>query len=136
MGASGGGRPTCAKRISTLFLSSRDLPNSGVRMMARVMSRASSLTARAPSTRACVDSISTLAGKQRIEITDAEFGDLQRRLQSDPDPEKQPIDFTKRMLYRPFNNGSFEEGGRFYGGWWQSVPKEFRPSITIRQADC
>ncbi len=36
----------CAKRISTLFLSSRDFANSSVRMMARVMSRASSFTAR------------------------------------------------------------------------------------------
>lgn len=66
-----------------------------------------------------------------LEITDAEFEQLQSQLGRDPDPEKEPIDFTKRTLYRPFNNGSFEEGGRFYGGWWQSVPKEYRPFITI-----
>jgi hypothetical protein len=66
-----------------------------------------------------------------LEIADTDFEQLQRRLGRDPDPEKEPIDFTKRTLYRPFNNGSFQEGGRFYGGWWQSVPKEYRPFITI-----
>ncbi|MDZ4086952.1 MAG: hypothetical protein U1E69_09125 [Tabrizicola sp.] len=34
-------------------------------------------------------------------------------------------------LYRVFNNGTFAEGGRFYGGWWQSARKHFRPLITI-----
>lgn len=34
-------------------------------------------------------------------------------------------------LYRQFNNGSFEEGGRLYGGWWIYAPKAFRKRITI-----
>jgi hypothetical protein len=34
-------------------------------------------------------------------------------------------------LYRVFNNGTFENGGRFYGGWWQSARRHFRPLITI-----
>ncbi len=34
-------------------------------------------------------------------------------------------------LYRIFNNGSFEQGGRFYGGWWQQAKKYLRPFITI-----
>src|SRR5262245_57159523 len=38
----------CAKRISTLFLSSRDFSNSGVPMRARAWSRASSFTSRGP----------------------------------------------------------------------------------------
>ena len=54
---------------------------------------------------------------------------LQRRLELDP--KKELIDPTMRTLYRVFNNGSFEQGGRFYGGWWQAVPHEFRPYITI-----
>ena len=28
--------------------------------------------------------------------------------------------FTRRI----FNRGSFEKGGRFFGGWWQRCPKE------------
>lgn len=39
-------------------------------------------------------------------------------------------------LFRKFNNGepncaSFLEGGRLYGGWWQSAPKEVRRTIQI-----
>lgn len=36
-----------------------------------------------------------------------------------------------RTLYRVFNNGSFADGGRFFGGWWQVVPPELRRWITI-----
>jgi hypothetical protein len=34
-------------------------------------------------------------------------------------------------LHRVFNRASFEHGGRFYGGWFQNVPKDQRASITI-----
>lgn len=34
-------------------------------------------------------------------------------------------------LYRQFNNGSFAEGGRLYGGWWIDTPKHLRNRITI-----
>ena len=34
-------------------------------------------------------------------------------------------------LYRVFNLGKFDLGGRFYGGWWQGIPKERRNDITI-----
>jgi hypothetical protein len=37
----------------------------------------------------------------------------------------------QRTLHRVFNNGIFDNGGRFYGGWWQSVPSEYRRYITI-----
>lgn len=30
-----------------------------------------------------------------------------------------------------FNNGSWELGGRFYGGWWQQIDKEIRANIMI-----
>src|SRR5690606_27383162 len=35
--------------------------------------------------------------------------------------------------HRVFNNSSFKEGGRFYGGWWQNVPKDFRRYIRINR---
>jgi hypothetical protein len=47
------------------------------------------------------------------------------------DDDAEPVDFTNRYLYRVFNNGSFECGGRFYGGWWQSVPSQLRKHIYI-----
>lgn len=34
-------------------------------------------------------------------------------------------------LYRQFNNGSFEQGGRMYGGWWIDAPRTLRSNITI-----
>lgn len=50
----------------------------------------------------------------------------------DEEMEQAPyVDFSARQLHRVFNNGSFEEGGRFYGGWWQNIPKEFRSYIVI-----
>ena len=62
-------------------------------------------------------------------ILDKDVLALQERLFDDL--EKQPIDLTKRTLVRIFSNNSFEEGGRFYRGWWQNIPSEYRPHITI-----
>jgi hypothetical protein len=41
------------------------------------------------------------------------------------------FDVLNKFTYRVFNNSSFNEGGRFYGGWWQSVPSIFRSRIVI-----
>ena len=64
-----------------------------------------------------------------LRILDKDVLALQERLFDDT--EKQPIDLTKRTLVRIFSNNSFKEGGRFYRGWWQNVPSEYRPYITI-----
>ena len=34
-------------------------------------------------------------------------------------------------LYRVFNRGSFARGGRFYGAWWQQIPKDIRGNLLI-----
>jgi hypothetical protein len=41
------------------------------------------------------------------------------------------IDFSDRFVKRIFNDGSWSKGGRFYGGWWQRLPKEWRAKIHI-----
>ena len=64
-----------------------------------------------------------------LRIKDSEVESLQERLLSDS--EKEPIDLTNKVLVRIFINNSFGEGGRFYRGWWQNVPSEYRPFITI-----
>ena len=64
-----------------------------------------------------------------LRILDKDVLGLQERLLDDK--EKQPIDLTKRMIVSIFSNNSFEEGGRFYRVWWQNVPSEYRPFITI-----
>jgi hypothetical protein len=46
-------------------------------------------------------------------------------------PRYHTPELLRTDLYRQFNNGSFEEGGRLYGGWWIMVPAYLRPRITI-----
>jgi hypothetical protein len=31
-----------------------------------------------------------------------------------------------------FNNGKFDEGGRFYGGWWQLIPNDPQKGTAYR----
>lgn len=38
---------------------------------------------------------------------------------------------ANKLVIRVFNRGDFGFGGRFYGGWWQSCPKEWRQAIFI-----
>jgi hypothetical protein len=64
-----------------------------------------------------------------VRIEDTEVAKLATRIKQDE--KKEPIDLSKRTLTRMFTNGSFEEGGRFYRGWWQNIPSEYRKFITI-----
>ena len=36
------------------------------------------------------------------------------------------LDLTRKYLRRIFNNVSLVHGGKFYDGWWQSIPSEYR----------
>jgi hypothetical protein len=54
-----------------------------------------------------------------------------RRIMKKKDPKKGTVDFTRKFVRRIFNNGSFEQGGRFYGGFWQNIPREYRKFIRI-----
>ena len=38
---------------------------------------------------------------------------------------------NNKFVRRIFNNGSFTDGGRFYGGFWQNLPKKWRLRIGI-----
>lgn len=44
---------------------------------------------------------------------------------------KYPLIFSHTPLRRIFSRGSMERGGRFYGGWWENLPSEYRPYLTI-----
>jgi len=46
---------------------------------------------------------------------------------------RSPIDYSRVVLRRIFNDKrtEFDRGGRFYGGWWQQIPKKYRKYITI-----
>ena len=41
------------------------------------------------------------------------------------------INYSLTHLRRVFARGKDNLGGRFYGGWWQSIPSKYRPHITI-----
>jgi hypothetical protein len=64
-----------------------------------------------------------------LELPDNEFDDVGWLMLTDAD--RLPLDLSRRTLYRVFNNSSFKQGGRFYGAWWQSVPREYRGLIRI-----
>ena len=41
------------------------------------------------------------------------------------------MNLANRALRGVFARGSFEKGGRFYGGWWQNIPSAYCSVITI-----
>lgn len=41
------------------------------------------------------------------------------------------LNFSQVGLRRIFSRGRMDRGGRLYGGWWQTIPSEFRRHITI-----
>jgi hypothetical protein len=65
-----------------------------------------------------IDLVTQMAKKDKEHIEDS------------PD-DYRPLMLSKRSLYRVFNDNEFKTGGRFYGGWWQEIPSEYRDRITI-----
>ena len=47
-------------------------------------------------------------------------------------PKRIVLRLSDKSVYRVFNNGSLEQGGRYYGAWWISVPSIVRKYITIQ----
>ena len=41
------------------------------------------------------------------------------------------IDQRDKYVRRIFNNNRWDQGGRFYGGWWHRCPRAFRERITF-----
>jgi hypothetical protein len=52
-------------------------------------------------------------------------------MRDDGDGAGEVIEIRQAQLYRVFNDGRFDRGGRFYGGWWIALPKADRAAITI-----
>ena len=69
-----------------------------------------------------------------IEIDNEEMSVLQSLLLSKERREQgkeYTVDFSQRLLYRIFNDVNLETGGRFYGGWWQNIPKAYRSKLSV-----
>ena len=65
-----------------------------------------------------------------LEIPDEELSELQKRLANDREDER-IIRMDRRSLYRVFNDPDLQTGGRFYGGWWQNIPREYRHYLIV-----
>ena len=66
----------------------------------------------------------------RIEVTLPAGWTRDGRLARSPDG--QAVDMRAVSLTRIFTDGSLDKGGRYYGGWWQSLPSQIRKSsLTI-----
>ena len=46
-------------------------------------------------------------------------------------PRRLKVSHYDKFVRRIFNNESWDQGGRFYGGWWQRIPEEWRTRIRI-----
>ena len=64
-------------------------------------------------------------------MTDIKWEELQTSLLSNQKYDYTPILLHKQTIKRIFNDKSFTQGGRFYGGWWQNIPSPYRALITI-----
>lgn len=65
-----------------------------------------------------------------LEISNQEMAELAVKRAPKGKPP-QPVRFNRRTVHRSFNDTQFETGGRFYGGWWENLPKEYRQFIVI-----
>jgi len=74
----------------------------------------------------------TLAQLEAIELRRREDAMAKGELDKKP-YNYQRLDMDAIGLHRVFNSPNWCDGGRYYGAWWQNVPKEYRKFITI---DC
>jgi hypothetical protein len=86
--------------------------------------------------RKAVDEYNLLLDRTYIDvdvdcITNADREDLLDRLLHAKDKYRYSINLGSKQVYRVFNNASFYEGGRYYGGWWIGCPSVLRKYITI-----
>jgi len=78
-----------------------------------------------------------------LDLNDDQLNDVGKAMQKKANDEPwkneeddqyvSTLDFHRLQLRRIFSRGSMELGGRFYGGWWQSIPSLYRPHITINE---
>ena len=73
-----------------------------------------------------------------LSVNDSELYDIAKALSgnkaSEQDVEDEiavNLDFSRVQLRRIFSRGDLNKHGRFYNGWWQSIPSIYRRHITI-----
>ena len=66
-------------------------------------------------------------------ISDEEYWVMFNKMKRDAN--KGVTDLSRKFVRRIFNKGKWDQGGRFYGGFWQNIPRECRRFIRINDAD-
>tara|TARA_R110000782_G_scaffold150045_2_gene242787 strand:- start:3056 stop:4444 length:1389 start_codon:yes stop_codon:yes gene_type:complete len=73
-----------------------------------------------------------------LDISDADLEELGLRMRGDEEEMegdsgeyREPFELSNRSIRRIFSLGTFNAGGRFYGGWWQGIPGDYRKHIII-----
>jgi hypothetical protein len=73
-----------------------------------------------------------------LDATDNELYDIAKAIagnrtskQDDEEDIIANLDFSRVQLRRIFSRGDLNKHGRFYNGWWQSLPSIYRGHITI-----
>jgi len=73
-----------------------------------------------------------------LDATDDELYEIAKAMsgnkaskQDDEEDIVANLDFSRVQLRRIFSRGELNKHGRFYNGWWQSVPSIYRQHITI-----
>lgn len=71
-----------------------------------------------------------LLDKTYIDIPNrSEFGIQVRKKRNSKELRTIHTHQSNKFVHRVFNNDNWNDGGRFYGGWWQTIPKEERRQI-------
>lgn len=65
-----------------------------------------------------------------LNVSVCELEDLHAQPEKDGKP-RPPTNFKDQALYRVFNNGDWNDGGRWFGAWWQTMPSRYREFILI-----
>jgi len=88
--------------------------------------------------RSLVQEYNKLLEKTFIDITSLEVPRIELPEKKKRRKKNKPvfvnITHHDKFVRRVFNNSSFDEGGRFYGGWWQRIDGELRKDIRLNNA--
>lgn len=72
-----------------------------------------------------------VANAHHIHPAERHWDPTERPLEDADDGAGATVEHGRARLYRVFNNGSWTAGGRFYGGWWMTMPSAERARLTI-----
>ena len=83
------------------------------------------------SMRSMLSDYNGLLSRTFIDIPNLELPFIELEGSRDHRINRISVDQSSKFIRRIFNRGSWNKGGRFYGGWWQRCPKNWREQIFI-----